>query len=227
MASQVQTEDPLEDLKREVEHRVDEELDETTELSTLTERQQDRKDLQEIARRTVDAEEQIMRLNVVDVSTTESNGNYAVTVEKAGVDDTFTIFMDKPVDGWSREYDIVKVLDWYGIYDKNPHDLVFHDLYVQKQEDADTAHGHGWVPVEPPSYTPKRRERVRRKYKRMKSLRPSGKNQHMYLFLLAGVLFGDVALSVIPSTGLFVSLFVGIGMFIVFTLLGVAVVDNE
>ena len=139
----------------ELDHTVESGFDDGHEIATLDERAENRRQMQEIERRTV--EPNLMKLPVIRVTSSNSNDKYVVDVrhpihgQEDDGNDHFRFFLDKPINGWSREYKIVRMMDYYGIKSKDPHDIEFNDLYVEKN-DSESDYHHGWMLVKPPEY---------------------------------------------------------------------------
>lgn len=88
----------------------------------------------------------------VDEVTTAKNSEQWVIIMDHPVEDDIRFFLPKPRTGWSDQYKLVRVLDWYGVTDEtaygtaDPFALQQQSLYISYDNNADD-----WELVEPPS----------------------------------------------------------------------------
>lgn len=205
---------------REIEHTSDIDV-ETDEIATLSEEQTNLVQMQQLAQQTV--EPGVMRLNCSDVSTSKNRTVWAITVEHP-VEGEHTVFIDKPVTGWSKDCELSTVLRWYGIHDQDPYKLQCHYLTLEYDEQkADDA--HGWRLVEPPSYEsppPTRKERIKERLPE----KPSRTVATVYTMLLAGALVGPTLASMVVS-GVIGTFIISAVSFVFATTLAIAATDPE
>lgn len=222
MATKTETNDVAE-LERSIEHDIDTELSDDSALATLSERAENRLQMDEIRRRTIAPG--VMRLNVKRVVSAENSLKWAIDLDHPvrDDDDTIRVFVEKPVEGWTRDYKLVRLLDWYGIDDVDPHSLEFYDVVVEKDEEA-SEYAHGWRLVEPPDYDAPIRTQLRRRWNRLVSVDgPSRSLRKMWGVLLAGSICGAVA-SMVVGTGVLSAVIIGAATFMVATTIGMAFV---
>jgi hypothetical protein len=132
-------------VERTIDHTVG---DDGNLLANLSEDQEDAVEIQKVQEMTV--EPGLMKLPVKKVVTAENSDQYAIIVDHP-VEGEHSLFVEKPVTGWSREYTLVRMFDWYGITGTNPHQLQLCRIYVEHNpEEADRS--HGWRIVQPPNY---------------------------------------------------------------------------
>lgn len=179
-------------VERTVDHTLDDEMADTDVLATLEERERNRMQMQEIARRTV--RPGLLRLKVENVTSAENSEQWAIDVAHPTRRDPIRIFAEKPIEGWSDDYKIVKLLRWVGEEStRDPHKLEFHDLYMKKDPE-NSSFPHDWMAVEPPDYEPPMKIQFGRHWRTIRSelsgLRPSMTNAKMFGVMLAGVLMG-------------------------------------
>lgn len=94
----------------------------------------------------------VMRVPVDEVTTAENSEKWVVKMDHP-VDDNIRFFLDKPIRGWSADYKLVRLLDWYGIADAeadgwenaDPYALQAEKLYMEYDEEADD-----WALIRPP-----------------------------------------------------------------------------
>lgn len=187
----------LSDLKREVDHQLNDAMSEDSMLATPSEREENRIQMAEIKRRTV--EPKLMLLNVKRVVSAENSQKWAIDIEHPIMedDDHIRVFVDKPVEGWTRDYKLVRMMDWYGIQDQNPHRLEFHDLYLKKDEE-NSDYAHGWRLVEPPDYDPPIPVQLRRYWQDISvQFFPKRSNARMWLVLLGGIIASTMAAPIV------------------------------
>lgn len=216
-------------VERSLEHELDSEMSHDTALATLSDRQENRLQMQEIKRRTI--EPGLMQLSVKHVVSAENSENWAIDIEHPAMDDEIRVFAEKPLEGWTRDYKIVRVLDWYGIHDQDPHQLEFENVYMRKDEGA-SDYAHGWMLVEPPEYryTAPMDVQIERTKQWIANQRPSRTNAKMWLLLLGGAVAGPMlasSIAPIPIVGSIPTALVTVTMFVFVTILGMAVMDNE
>jgi hypothetical protein len=187
--------------------------------ATLSDEQQDVVQMAEIRRRTVRPGH--MTLNVVSVETAANSPRWAITVEHP-VEGEHTFYLDKPVRGWSRDYMIVRLLDWYDIVSDDVHMLQLHDIHVSHDPEQ-TDHPHGWHPIEPPDYTVPIRTRCRRWWDRwIGGIRPKRTVVRMYSLLLLGVIGGSIGSGLAGPTAAPVAILIGVTSFVASTVIGLA-----
>jgi hypothetical protein len=167
--------------EREIEHTVEEDSSRDDTITTLSEREEHRVQMQEIKRRTV--KPGLMKLNVAEVSSSENSHNWAIDIEHPVKRDTMRIFLDKPMNGWTREYKLVRMMDWYDIGTEDPHQLEFVDLYMEKDGER-SEYAHDWVAVQPPEYDPPITTQIKEKISGVSDKRPVRSNMKMYFLLL-------------------------------------------
>lgn len=136
-----------------LDHTIDEELGRVP--ATLSEEQENLAQITKLRERTYSPG--IMRLRVDEVATTENSGNWAFDVLHP-VDGELRIFFDKPRRGWTDEYELVKMLEWYGLAD--PYEFQTTSIFMQ-YNGADSEYNHGWDPIRSPEYELSTRQRVR------------------------------------------------------------------
>lgn len=213
-----------ETIERTVDHEVDSERSYDDALATLSEREENRVQMQEIKRRTV--EPGVMLLSVKRVVSAENSQKWAIDIDHPVRDDDnpIRVFVDKPTTGWTRDYEIVLLLEWYGIHDQDPHQLEFVNVYLKK-DDERSDYAHGWMLIEPPDYEAPMRVQLQRHKKRLSTdFRPTRTNAKMWTMLLAGSVGG--ALFPTPDA-LFLRPFIVATAFVLVTIFGMAVMDND
>ena len=212
------------DIERELEHSIDETVDETTELATLSERQSNRLQMQEIKRRTV--KPGMMRLNVKRVVSSDSNTEWAIDLAHPAHDDDIRVFVEKPIEGWSRDYLLVRMLDWYGINNQDPHQLALENVYVEKN-DEESDYAHGWQLVKPPEYDAPVGVQLREKWDYvLDQYRPSRSVTKMWFLLLLASIGSSTITAIGTTSGIIESVFVSTALFALITVLGMAVMDK-
>lgn len=212
-------------IDRSVDHVLDTELSADEALATLSDREEHRLQMQEIKRRTV--KPGVMKLNVNTVTSAENSEQWAIDIEHPARKDDIRVFVEKPIEGWSRDYTIVRVLEWYGITNQDPHQLEFEDVYVRKDEAA-SDYAHGWVLTEPPDYEAPMRVQLRKHKERFETdYRPSRTNAKMWGVLLTGAVVGAILPAAIGDSSIAVNAVTTGLMFVFATIVGMAVMDNE
>lgn len=195
-------------------------------LDTLSEEQEDRVQMEELYRRT--QEDGSMQLKCSTVTTAENSPQFAIEVEHP-VEGTIRLFAEKPVDGWSDDYLLVRMFDWYDVTSNNPHELQLRDLYVKKDEES-SDYAHGWTFVRPPDYSepePPVREQLADRWATIKNYRPDRSNGLMYTFLFAGAVIGPVlGLSLPALLGPLTVPAVTMVVFMFTTIMGMVVLDK-
>lgn len=217
-------------VERELEHEIENDNWRSQEaLATLSDREENRYQMQEIARRTV--AKGLLRLSVKDVTSAENSEQWAIDIEHPARSDPIRIFAEKPIEGWSREYKIVRMLQWIGEESsRDPHKLEFNDLYMEKNSD-ESDYAHGWQVVAPPDYDPPITVQLREHYENLSVWieigRPSKTNAKMFGFMLTGVVAGPLLASMLPAIGVGIALTVTVTVivFLFTTLIGMVVMD--
>lgn len=208
-------------IERDVEHKTDEDYDNNVALTTLSERQEHRQQMQEIRRRTIAPG--VMKLSVANVDTSKSNEKWAIDLEHPALSDEIRLFLDKPTDGWSMQNETVRMLEWYGIESGDPHQLEFENLVVEKDE-GKSDYAHGWRFVEPPDYRTTARLKARGVKRSVRDkLGMKQSNIRMFGFMLAGVTAGSLVASIL--SGLLLSVVSPLVGFVALTLIGTALLD--
>lgn len=213
-------------VERELDNVVDTEMDPSVAPDTISDRMADRLQMQEIQRRTIAPG--VMKLEVDDVSTAENSAQWAIDLKHPGNDDTIRLFVEKPMDGWSRDYKLVRMFDWYGIDSGDPHQFNFMDLVVAKRPD-ESDRSHGWVFVEPPDYDPPIRTQLSRKAgavrERLSVDTEMNEQTAVWLTLLGTVGAIPMALSAAPVSGALLSSVLSMVLFTAATIAVLAVVN--
>lgn len=141
-------------IERELEHTAE---GEAGMLATLSEEQQNLVQMQQVSELTV--EPGVMRLPVTQVTTTPDNGRWSIRVEHP-IEGELFFNMDKPRT-WRDDAELVELLHWYDIQDRDVYKLQTKYLHVEHVgSSADSP--HGWELIEPP-WMEKRREARRRR----------------------------------------------------------------
>lgn len=220
-------------IERELEHEIENDDGWRSEeaLATLSDREENRYQMQEIARRTV--AKGLMKLSVKNVVSAENSEQWAIDIEHPAKDDDIRIFAEKPLEGWSTDYKIVRMLRWAGEESsRDPHKLEFNDLYMRKDSDK-SDYAHGWRVVAPPDYDPPIKEQLAEHWASVKSvvktdLRPSWTGAKMFGFMLAGVVAAPLLYSGLPSgmLGTLTMLLVNVISFLFGSLIGMVVLDK-
>lgn len=225
MSTQMTIEEESSGTDYELDHEVDEDAADTTELANLQQREQNRYELQELARRTV--EPGLLKLKVASVTLSDSGNMYAINIAHPMQEDTIPIYAEKPEMGWSDDYKIVRMLKWVGEEStKDPHALEFHDLYLRNDSDS-SENPHDWYVVKPPEYTKPLKEQIPELYRSLKSYRPNMTNAKMYGFLLAGAISGVLMENAVSfGFGAIESIGIMAIMFSAFTIAGMVVLDK-
>lgn len=130
-------------VERELEHTVE---GEAGELATLSEEQANLVQMQQIAEQTV--EPGVMRLPVKTVTTAENSEQWAIELDHP-VEGTLRFYRKKPRYGWHDDQELVELLRWYEIHDRDPYKLQIEQLYAEHDPDEADQH-HGWCLAEPP-----------------------------------------------------------------------------
>lgn len=182
-------------IERELDHEIDDELAETTDLMTLSDEQENLLQMQELAQFTLD--DGLLRLPVKPdgVTTTQDRTVWVVTVDHP-VEGDIDLYVDKPVHGWHENHELPTLLRWYGIHDQDPYKLQLQHVAVEYQGDG-AARAHGWELVEPPWYVDTRpdppiREQLATKWENLKTYSPGA----------AANAYGILALSVLTASAI-------------------------
>lgn len=194
-----------------LEHTIDEELDEVTDLATLSEEQTNVVQMQELVERTI--EPGLMRLPVSQVSTTEESENWAIDLEHP-VFGTIRKHARKPVYGWDETDGIARLMHWYGISNRDPYYLQCEEMYVARTRPDASTTSNEWEIVPPPDY---RRPWLQRVGDRLR--RPTSSIEWMYTILLSSAVVGATIVSLL-SLGAVASPIVMAMLFVLATLVG-------
>lgn len=173
--------------------------DEPTDLATLDEDQRNLVQMQQVAEATV--EPGLFRLPVKRAATAEENRAWSIDVEHP-VEGEIRFRIDKPTtEGWVDDQELVQLLRWYQIHDRDPYKLQTRFVYVEhKGDESDTP--HGWELVQPPDYTKPEKpvpEQLADYWHAAKTWRPPRNVAVAYTFLFAGALIGAMAAAPLAS----------------------------
>lgn len=172
----------------------------------------------------------VIRVPVEEVHTAHNSNQWVIEMDHP-IEDDIRFFLPKPVHGWSDDYKLVRLLDWYGIADPdadvggvNVYDLQVHDLYIEYDEYDDE-----WTLMRPPDARPRRTRLYNRVLSTMPSLPVIDREPVvMYVILVLGTTLtasvGQSFLSVAGSQFLAPGILVTIGL-LISTLLGLLVTD--
>jgi len=229
MASQVAKPDSEKtDIERELEADLLGTPNDDEMLATMSERQEHRFQMQEIKRRTV--EPGVMKLSVANIQTAENSPQWAIDLEHPAQSDSdeIRIFAEKPMDGWSDDYKIVKLLEWYDISSQDPHQLEYCDLYVEKNE-SESDYSHGWQVTEPPAYKPPGLRRAKRAWNNIaREFRPDRTIARMWGTMVATTVgTAMIAMSQLYGQSALLSGLTVFGGLLIGTILGLAVMPHE
>lgn len=106
----------------------DDDRSEADTLAVLQEEEENLVQMQELQART--AAPGILELPVGTVSTAANSPKWAIDIEHPVLDD-LRFHYEKPVAGWSDDYDITELLTAYGIFDANVFKLQTREVYVE------------------------------------------------------------------------------------------------
>lgn len=181
--------------ERTRDHETDADATSENVLATLDEEQRAHVQMQQMKEATVAPG--VLKLPVKRVTTSEERGVYAVELDHPMVEPKETRqFYDKPVHGWTDDYKIVRILDWY-TGSENPHDLQLHHVYTRYHEEDDE-----WEIIRPPGHTKPLADRLKRyvpSRRTLASLRPSRTHATMFAFMTTGLLFGVAIAAMLPT----------------------------
>ena len=112
----------------EIEARLESDREAETHLAVLEEEEENLVQMQEIQARTV--EPGVLQLPVKQVTSAKNSQQWAIIVDHPVLGE-MRFYREKPLAGWSRAYDIVTLLESYGIYDANVYKLQTREVYVE------------------------------------------------------------------------------------------------
>lgn len=208
------------DIERELAAEIDDSADEGGELAVPDEEQQNVIQMHEIAEMTV--EPGLMQIPVVEVTTAKNSEQWAVTAEHP-VEDELTFYFEKPRRGWTEDEELVQLLRWYDVHDRNPYELQTRYLYAEYDE-ARSEYAHGWVAVEPPDYsTPSTWERISSSVSR---LMPSSEWVVVYPFLFVGAALAPFYHGALPiGGGVWIAVVESVVLFVMATVIALLVLE--
>lgn len=210
-------------LEREIEHTTTEEADSENVLATFDERQQQHIQMQQLRDATV--ERGLLKIPVKRVTTAKNSEQWVVEPDHPVLDEKeLRQFYEKPVTGWTTEYDLVKLLEWYCNGSQNPYDLQLHHVYCQYDKSEDE-----WTIVKPPTYTYSGRKRLSATWSATRRAvarrRPKRSNAVMFTFMLVGLFLGAMVTIFAPVLGGLTAVVAPALGFLAMTILGMAVLE--
>lgn len=138
--------------ERELEHELDGATDVTDDLpANLDERQEALLEVQQVYELTHAPD--VMKLPVKHngVTTAENSDKWSITLEHP-ISGDVTIFVEKPVTGWTEEHELAQLLSWYNIHDQDVYKLQQEFVYVE-HDPSESDYAHGWTLTHPPWVT--------------------------------------------------------------------------
>lgn len=215
-------------IDRELEHELEGERDANKDVPAKPDEvTQNLIQIEELAEATVAPG--LFRLPTGVVSSSEDSNRWNIPVQHP-TKGTINFRVDKPTtEGWVEDQELVQLLRWYGIHNRDPYELQTRFLYVEyKGDEADTP--HGFELVQPPDYTepePPIREQLAERWNEYKNWRPRRKDSIMYGFMLAGVVVGTTLSTLLTLPfGALVEIVTPVVMFIGATILGLMVTEQ-
>lgn len=202
-----------------------------TELpAKLNEREEAIVQTEKIREMTVDAERSIMQVPVDEVTTAQNSEQWVVIMDHP-VEDDIRFFLPKPRTGWSTEYKLVELLDWYSISDAgsrlgsgDPYKLQRQSLYIQYDEDDEE-----WALIRPPGQAGRIERAGLWLEDAITSLRGSVPSTDrtalaMFGFIELGIVVG-AALAPLVGPAMGTQFAVGVGVPLIATMLGLVMTD--
>lgn len=196
----------------------------------LNEREEAIVQTEKIREMTVDPERSIMHVPVDEVTTAENSEQWVLIMDHP-VEDDIRFFLPKPRTGWSTEYKLVRLMDWYGINNADsrlgsgdPYKLQRQSLYIQHDDQEEE-----WELIRPPGQAG-RLERARLWLEdRTQSLRESVPSTDrtalaMYGFIQLGIVLGAL-LAPLVGTEMASQVVIAIAVPAAATILGLLLTD--
>lgn len=219
-------------VERELEHELGVDTDVNADVpATLDEHQQNIAQMDKLAEATVAPG--LFRLPGSVVTSSPDSKRWNVAVDHPTVGELNFRYSKPTKEGWVDGQELVDLLRWYGIHDRDPYKLQTEILYVAyKGDEAETP--HGYEIVKPPHYsepTPPRSERIKQRAKDIAGWRPPRNVAVVWGLLFAASIVAPWVASVLtaafslPIVGTFLQILTAGMLFVAATIVALAVTE--